>query len=79
MRTSVIGFINYIKINVTGGAAGKYKLMLVDVSGRIVWTTKGIKNAGAFQQSINASSLTRGTYFLKVSQNDIHSVIKLVK
>ena len=72
-------FANYIEINITGGVAGEYKLMLVDASGRVVWTKSGIKNAGAFQQSVNTSTLERGIYFLKVIQNNTNSVIKLVK
>ena len=72
-------FVNYIEINITGGVAGEYKLMLVDASGKVLWTTSGIKNAGAFQQSINTSTLERGIYFLKVIQNNTNSVIKLVK
>ena len=72
-------FANYIDINITGGIAGKYKLMLVDALGKVVWTKSGIKNAGAFQQSVNTSTLERGIYFLKVIQNNTNSVIKLVK
>lgn len=72
-------FANYIEINLAGGVAGEYKLMLVDASGQIVWTTNGTKNAGTFQQSINTSALQRGIYFLKVIQKNESSVIKLVK
>jgi hypothetical protein len=72
-------FANYVDVNITGGVAGEYKLMLVDVSGKVLWTKSGIKNAGAFQQSINTSALQRGIYFLKVIQNNANSVIKLVK
>jgi predicted restriction endonuclease len=71
--------VNSIEINITGGVAGEYKLMLVDASGKGVWTKNGIKNAGDFQQSINTSALKRGIYFLKVIQNNNSSVIKLVK
>ena len=79
MKTYPNPFADYIEINITGGVAGQYKLMLVDASGKIVWTKSGIKNAGAFQQSINTSALERGIYFLKVIQNNINSVIKVVK
>jgi hypothetical protein len=72
-------FADHIEINITGGLAGEYKLLLVDVSGKILWTASGIKNAGTFQQSINTSALQRGIYFLKVIQNNTNSVIKLVK
>ena len=72
-------FADYIEINITGGIAGEYKLMLVDVSGKTLWTKSGLKNAGAFQQSVNTSTLQRGVYFLKVIQNNTSSVIKLVK
>ena len=72
-------FINYINVNITGGVAGEYKLMLVDAAGKVVWTKNGIKNAGTFQQSINTSNLLRGIYFLKVIQNNTTSVTKLVK
>ena len=72
-------FTSYIQINITDGVAGAYKLMLVDVSGKIVWTKNGIKNSGAFEQSINTSTLERGIYFLRLIQDNTNSVIKLVK
>jgi parallel beta-helix repeat protein len=72
-------FINYIDVNITGGVAGEYKLMLVDAAGKVVWTKSGTKNAGVFKQSINTSNLVRGIYFLKVIQDNTNSVIKLVK
>ena len=72
-------FASYVEVNVTGGAAGEYKLTLVDAAGRIVWTKSGTKTAGAFQQTINTSALQRGIYLLKVIQNNTSSVIKLVK
>jgi hypothetical protein len=72
-------FADYIVINITGGIAGEYKLTMVDVSGKTLWTKSGLKTAGAFQQSVNTSNLQRGVYFLKVIQNNTSSVIKLVK
>jgi hypothetical protein len=72
-------FADYIEINITGGVAGKYKVVLVDASGKTVWTKSGIKNAGAFQQSINTSALVSGIYILKVIQNNTYTLIKLVK
>jgi len=72
-------FANYIELNITGGFAGEYKLMLVDAGGRAVWIKSGIKNAGSFQQSINTSTLERGIYFLELIQNNTNEVIKLVK
>ena len=72
-------FTNYIEINITGGVAGEYKLVLLDASGKILGAKSGIKNAGAFQQSINTSTLGKGIYFLKVIQDNANSVIKLVK
>ena len=72
-------FGNYIDINITGGVAGEYKLVLADVSGKVLWTTSGIKNAGVFKQTVNTSTFQRGIYFLKVIQNNTNSVIKLVK
>lgn len=72
-------FSDYITLNVTGDA-GDFKLVLVNVSGQILWTKSGFKDAGSFQQSINTSTLQRGIYFLKVIQNNnTSSVIKLVK
>lgn len=71
-------FTNSILINITGNA-GDYKIMLVDISGKIIWTGSGIKNSGAFQQRVNTSSIQRGVYFLKVVQNNKVSVIKLEK
>ena len=72
-------FVNNIEINMDGGVAGAYKLILVDASGKVVWIKSGIKNAGFFLQTINTSTLVRGNYILKVIQNNTSSVIKLVK
>jgi hypothetical protein len=72
-------FANYIELNISGGVAGEYKLVLADAQGRTVWIKSGIKNSGPFQQSINTSTLERGIYFLKVIQNSTNAVIKLVK
>ena len=70
---------NSIIINVTGGVAGEYKLLLVDASGNIVWTKRGITNSGSFQQIVNSSALRKGIYILKVIQSNNDSVIKMVK
>ena len=72
-------FNNYINITITGGVAGEYKLVLVDASGRIVWTKTGITQVGDFQQQINASALKNGIYFMNVIQKKNNTVIKLVK
>ena len=48
-------FANTIIVNITG-AAGDYKLLLVDAIGRTLWTKAGNKDAGSTQQSINVSS-----------------------
>jgi hypothetical protein len=72
-------FTNYVEINISGGVAGEYKLILVDATGKPIWTKSGIKNDGVFQHLVNTSTLTGGTYFLKVIQNNTSSVIKLVK
>ncbi|MEO8765341.1 MAG: PA14 domain-containing protein [Ginsengibacter sp.] len=72
-------FVDYIELKITGGVAGSYQLMLVDISGRVIWTKIGMKSAGNFEQSINTSALMAGSYFLKVIQNKTSSVIKLVK
>ena len=71
-------FVNYVTVNLKG-AAGEYKLMIVDVSGRIMWSANGTKSEGSYQQSINTSALQRGIYFLRVIQNNKSSVIKLEK
>jgi hypothetical protein len=71
-------FTNSIVINITGDA-GKYQLMLIDAAGQIVWTKSGNKNAGAFLQSVNTSTLERGIYILRVIQNNNTSMIKLKK
>ena len=72
-------FGDYIEINIAGGVAGEYKLILADASGRVVWTKSVINNARTFQQSVNTSAVERGIYFLKVIQNNTNSIIKLVK
>ena len=72
-------FVNYIEINITGGVAGEYKLMLVNTLGQVVWTKSDIKNAGDFQQSINTFNLTTGIYFLKVNEGKTEQVVKVMK
>lgn len=71
-------FVNTITVTINGDA-GDYKLILVDASGRVVWTRIGTKYQGTFEQSINVSLLPRGFYFLRLTQNNNSSVIKLEK
>jgi hypothetical protein len=71
-------FVNSVKVNISGGA-GTYKLMLVDVSGKVLWRKIGTKNAGTYQESINTSALQKGIYFLRIVQNNTNSVFKLDK
>jgi hypothetical protein len=71
-------FVNSVIVNISGGA-GTYKLMLVDVSGKILWRKIGTKNTGTYQESINTSVLQKGVYFLKIIQNNKNSVFKLEK
>ena len=71
-------FTNSIMVTITGDA-GNYNLLLVDAIGRTLWTMKGTKSTGTYRQTINASSMQKGIYFLRVIQNDKSSVIKLEK
>ena len=71
-------FNNSITLNING-EAGDYKLMLVDVLGRIIWTKIGTKSEGSIEQFVNTSSLQKGIYFLRLIQNNNSSVIKLEK
>lgn len=70
-------FVDNIEVTINSEVAGEYKLVLLDVLGRVVWMRSGSKTAGLLQQSINTSALQRGFYFLKVIQNNQQSVIKL--
>jgi hypothetical protein len=72
-------FRNSIQIDVNGGAASKFKLVLTDASGKIVWT-KNVENYNSsFHESVNTSALPIGVYFLSLIQNNKSSVTKLVK
>jgi len=71
-------FINSIILHINGNA-GDYKLMLVDAVGKTIWTRVGTKTQGAFDQSVNTSSLQRGVYFFKLIQDNNTSTIKLLK
>jgi hypothetical protein len=71
-------FVNSINVTIRGNA-GNYKLVLVDVSGKVLWTKTGKKNAGSYRESLNTSALQRGVYFLKIIQGNKSSVFKLEK
>jgi hypothetical protein len=71
-------FSNSILVSITGDA-GPYNLTLVDALGRTVWTKKGTKVGGTYQERINTSDLGSGFYFLTVIQNNKSSTIKLEK
>jgi parallel beta-helix repeat protein len=71
-------FSNYFLVDING-AAGQYSLQLIDAIGQTVWTSTGVKDNGRIQKSVSTTSLERGTYLLKVVQNDKTTVIKLVK
>lgn len=71
-------FVNTVNVSL-GGEAGEYKLQMLDALGRILWTRTGSKNEGFYQLTLNTASLQKGSYFLRVIQNDKTSVIKLMK
>ena len=71
-------FINSVVVTLNG-EAGDYSLQMMDALGRTLWTRKGSKNQGFYQQTLNTSSLQKGIYFLKVTQNEKSSIIKLLK
>jgi hypothetical protein len=71
-------FINSLNVSING-EAGNFELQMIDALGRTLWTRKGSKNAGYYQQSVNTASLQKGIYFLKVIQNEKSSTIKLLK
>ncbi|KAA9039312.1 T9SS type A sorting domain-containing protein [Ginsengibacter hankyongi] len=72
-------FTDYITLNILGGVAGPYSVIIVDASGQMVWSRTGVMSSGTFQLSINTSALKPGIYFLKFSQNSSNSVIKMEK
>jgi hypothetical protein len=71
-------FNSYILVNIPGNA-GNYKLRLLDALGRVVWVKSLAKSAGAYQESINTSTLLKGIYFLSVIENNNKAIIKLEK
>ena len=71
-------FVNFINVNING-KAGAYKMVLLDVSGRIIFTKNGTKGDGLFIESINTGSLPRGIYLLKITQNGESTTIKVKK
>ncbi len=72
-------FVSNINITITGGVAGTYQLKLVDASGKVVLVSSGTKTSGNAIQTLNASSLPNGIYFLTVIQNNTTAVTKLIK
>ena len=72
-------FKNSIQIDVNGGDGSKFKLVLTDASGKIVWT-KNVENYNSsYHESVNTSALPIGVYFLNLIINNKSSVTKLVK
>ncbi|MEO6135547.1 MAG: PA14 domain-containing protein [Ginsengibacter sp.] len=71
-------FVNSVNLSIIS-KPGKYKLILLDVLGRILWSKEGNKGEGLLQQTINTSSLQKGIYFLKVIQDGKGSSLKLEK
>lgn len=71
-------FKNVLNITINGDA-GKYKLILMDASGRILLNKEGVKNTGTIQLTENTSQFSDGMYFLEVIQNNSKSTIKLVR
>jgi hypothetical protein len=72
-------FVSNINVTITGAVAGNYQLKLFDASGKLVLLNSGTKASGNAIQTLNASSLPNGIYFLTVVQNNTSAVIKLVK
>jgi hypothetical protein len=71
-------FNNSFIVSITGDA-GSYELSFIDASGRTLWTKKGTKNSGTYQETINTSAVVSGIYFLTVIQNNKTSTIKMEK
>ena len=71
-------FDDFIKVDINGGS-GQYQLDLVDALGRTLLTKNGTKSEGNFNFTLNTSSLERGVYFIRVTQNNKKSVIKVIK
>ena len=72
-------FRNSIQIDVTGLATSRFKLILLDASGKIVWS-KNIENYNSsYHQSVNTSSFPVGVYFLRLIQDNKTFVTKLLK
>jgi hypothetical protein len=71
-------FTNSFVVSITGDA-GPYEMSFIDASGRTLWTKKGTKSSGTYQETINTSDVVRGIYFLNVIQNNKTSTVKLEK
>ena len=72
-------FRNSIQIDVNGVSASKFKLVLTDASGKVVWT-KNVENySSSYHKSVNTSALPIGIYFLRLIQNNKSTVTKLLK
>jgi parallel beta-helix repeat protein len=61
------------------GDAGKYEIILMDESGKVLLVKSGIKSVGDLQLYINGSKYNKGILLLKVVQNGMASTTKIIK
>lgn len=72
-------FNNVINININDIKEGKFKLTLMDASGKILWTKNVNDASSSYHEVIYTSSYAHGIYFLNYINNDKNTVIKLIK
>ncbi|MGN6605035.1 MAG: PA14 domain-containing protein, partial [Ginsengibacter sp.] len=72
-------FKNLIQIDVKGGKASKFKLALIDASGKTVWIKTVNDYISDFHTTVNTTALPIGVYFLKLLQDGKAITTKLLK
>ncbi len=72
-------FKNSIQIDINGGTSSKFKLSLIDASGKTVWVKTVDKYTTSYHTSVNTSALPIGIYFLKLMQDGKTTTTKLLK
>ncbi|MBC7937691.1 MAG: T9SS type A sorting domain-containing protein [Rhizobacter sp.] len=70
---------NFVYINIPQPVAGSYKVIVVNMNGKIVLQKTGVKNYAVYIDRIDVSHLPKGMYSLKLSYSNKTESINVVK
>ena len=72
-------FTNQINVRIQSATAQDMHISLLDLNGRTLFTKQQTVSEGTCSMAFDASSITRGIYFLRVNTSTAETMMKLIK